>query len=264
MKRPYDKLTVVGLALLAYVLSTLAHEGLGHGGACLALGGHLTDWGAYYVDCDQISKFPGRLVAAAGSTVNLIIALFAGLGLKIRLQRPGGAQGAGTLFLWIMLCINSFTWAGYFLFSGLAGIGDWQDVISGLPYESALRVGMALFGGLAYFLLGRNAGRYLGKILGGQDMPSGRIVSWTVYVTGGAMALAIGLMNPMGFVILLTSAIASSLGGTSGLLWLHQFMQPSAETGFVVKRNPVVIALGFLAAILFALVWGPTLRFGSH
>ncbi len=182
MTRKFDMLTVIGLAAVAYVVTTWLHEGLGHGGACLAVGGHPNTWGAYYFDCTQGPGWPARIVAAAGSTVNLVVAIVLGLVLSARLKTPQTPRGAGTVFLWLMFCLNAFTWAGYFLFSGVGGIGDWgvekDAVLYDLPNPMILRAVMAVFGGVCYFLLGRTAGRLLGRIIGGDDKQTGRWLAW--------------------------------------------------------------------------------------
>lgn len=46
-----DRLTLIAISALAYIVATGLHELLGHGGACLALGSGLTEVGAFYVDC---------------------------------------------------------------------------------------------------------------------------------------------------------------------------------------------------------------------
>jgi hypothetical protein len=40
--RAVDRTTVVAIAIVAYALANLMHEGLGHGGTCIAVGGRLT------------------------------------------------------------------------------------------------------------------------------------------------------------------------------------------------------------------------------
>ncbi len=268
MTKKFDYLTVIGLAAVAYVVTTLLHEGLGHGGACLAVGGKAVAWGAYYFDCDEAQGLPAQIVAAAGNTVNLIIAILAALILKTRLADPQTPRGAGTVFIWLMFCLNAFTWAGYFLFSGIAGIGDWgiekSAVLYKVPNPMTWRIVMAVFGGVSYFLLGRAAGRMLGQLIGGDNKQTGRKLAWTAYFTGGVLAFLIGLMNPVGFIIVLISSLASSLGGTSGLWWQHQFMCPSQEARFALTRNGLWIALGLIAAVAYALVFGPTVRLQGY
>jgi len=41
---------------------------------------------------------------------------------------------------------NLLPGAGYFLFSRIFGFGNWYEVIPGLPHQSALRIGMSVFG----------------------------------------------------------------------------------------------------------------------
>ncbi len=262
----FDVLTVIGLAATAYVVTTLLHEGLGHGGACIAVGGKPVAWGAYYFDCNTqgLPDWAFRAVAAAGNTVNLVVAFIAALILNARLKDPDTLRGPGTVFLWLMYGLNAFTWAGYFLFSGVAGIGDWgtgkEGVLYGLDNQLVLRIVMAVFGGIAYFLTGRAAGGMLGRLIGGDNRQTGRKLAWTAYVSGGALAILIGLMNPVGIIIVLISSMASSLGGTSGLLWLHAFMRPSLEANFSQTRSWLWIALGVAVTAAYAIVFGTTVK----
>ena len=263
----FDVLTVVGLAGTAYVVTTLLHEGLGHGGACVAVGGKPVAWAAYYFDCKTtgLPDWAFRAVAAAGNTVNLVVALITCVILQNRLKDPQTPRAAGTVFLWLMFSLNAFTWAGYFLFSGIAGIGDWGveegGVLHGVAHQGVLRVVMAAFGGVAYFVLGRMAGVMMGWMIGGDNSrQTARKLAWTAYFSGGVMAVLIGLMNPLGIIIVLESSMASSLGGTSGLMWQHMFAPPAPEANFTLTRNYLWIALGVLAAAAYAVVFGPTLK----
>ena len=45
--------TVLAIALVAYALTNVAHEGLGHGGMCVALGGEPRVLNAVYFDCGE-------------------------------------------------------------------------------------------------------------------------------------------------------------------------------------------------------------------
>ena len=262
----FDVLTVIGLAATAYVVTTLLHEGLGHGGACVAVGGKPVAWAAYYFVCNTegLPDWAFRAVAAAGNTVNLVVAFIAALILNGRLKDPQTPRGPGTVFLWLMFCLNAFTWAGYFLFSGVSGVGDWgidkDAVLYGLDHQLMWRAVMAVFGGVTYFLLGRAAGGMMGRLIGGDNVrQTARNLAWTAYFTGGILAILIGLMNPIGFIIVLVSSMASSLGGTSGFMWQHMFARPSPEAGFSLTRNWLWIVLGVIATGIYAVVFGPTL-----
>ena len=267
-----DRLTVVGVAALAYVLTACFHEGLGHGGACLAVGGHPAAWGAYYFDCDTkgLPALSFRLVAAAGSTVNLILyGLFSALYAR-RLAAPG-PKGVGALFLWIMATINGLTWAGYFAFSGLADIGDWSTtpdgVLAGLSPGVVIpaRIAMVAGGAAAYVAVSRGAGRMLAKLVGGDRKDRGRKVAVTTYLAGGVTAVLISLANPIGIVITIISAAASSFGGTAGLFSTIRFMpKETVATDWRLPRSWLWIGAGAAAVAVYAVVWGPSLQFAHR
>lgn len=256
-----DILTLAGMAALVFVFTTLMHEGLGHGGACVAIGAQPVAWGAYYFDCDTQAgpAWKWQAVAAAGSTVNLILCVLSYAALKAALAK--GARNTFTLFLWLMFVLDGFTWAGYFLFSGIGGIGDWgtgtHAVLDGVPNAMVWRGVMAVAGGLLYFLIGRAGGRLLGQITGG-DKPAGRRIATTFYLAGGTVSVLVGLLNPIGLFIVLASAAASSFGGASGLMWLPGFIKAEASAAYSVKRNWLWIIAGVAATVAYALILGPT------
>ena len=268
-------LTVAGIAAVAYVVTTLAHEGGGHGAMCVAVGGHPVGWGAYYFDCDTrgLPEWTRRAIAAAGSTVNLILCGAFSLLLSADLKRSGGLKrsgnhGAWTVFLWLMAAINGYTWAGYFFFSGVAGIGDWgvapDAFLYQLPQQTIIRIVMATAGMGLYLLLVKAMGRFMMRIVGSDRLDLVRRISWTAYGAGGIVALLIGLMNPVGLVIVLISSLASSLGGTSGLYWGIYWMRPKAPVegvSFTLGLNLPWIVAGVVSAGVYAAVFGPTLRF---
>lgn len=69
-----DVWTVVGLALLLLPLLTMAHELLGHALACVATGHQPSQLGAYYVQCGGGSGWSRRLVAMAGTSIDVLLA----------------------------------------------------------------------------------------------------------------------------------------------------------------------------------------------
>ncbi len=73
----------------------------------------------------------------------------------------------------------------------------------------------------------------------------------------------IGLLNPLGIMLFLVSAAGSSLGGTSGLLWMMQLLnrkRESATPPFQLARSWPWIITGLLAIAIYAGVFGPTLH----
>ena len=64
-----DSITIVAIALIVYALANLVHEGAGHGGACLFVGGRPQMLNAVFFQCDETGLTPAaiRFIAAAGS-----------------------------------------------------------------------------------------------------------------------------------------------------------------------------------------------------
>lgn len=258
-----DVWTVAGLALLLLPLLTMAHELVGHALACLATGHQPSQLGAYYVQCSGDSGWSRRVVAMAGTGVDVLLACF-GFLLWRRVQRP-----LPRLVWWIVFTVKGMVAAGYWMFSGLTNLGDWGPAAGGgigpLPWPWAWRVLMFAVGLVAYIGVTRKAIDMMAAMLGGG--PTARHTQWTVamtlYVVGGVAAVLVSLFNPLGIFITLVSAVASSFGGTAGLFNVA-YARPRElpPTGFVVGRHPSVLVAGIAMTIAFAAVLGPTISLG--
>ena len=260
-----DLPTVIAIAAIVGTLSNQLHEAGGHGGACLALGRHVREWGAFYLDCDTQGAPPGvgRLVAAAGSTMNLATAIVAA---AMKRATPVTMPRARFLW-WLLFAVSGFDWAGYYFFSGVSGIGDWgQDgVFAGVRGWGIWRIALGLGGFLLYWAWAIVAMRRLAKLTGADDAGRrlARRLCWTSYFTIGCIAFAIGLMNPVGLFILLASAVASSFGGPSGLLWGPNYIRkgPPLPQPLAITRSWGWIVIAVVVVLVEGLVLGPTLRF---
>jgi len=58
--RSTDVVTVVSIAVLAYALANILHEAIGHGVACVALGGKPLVLSSLHFDCGE-NRFPQQL-----------------------------------------------------------------------------------------------------------------------------------------------------------------------------------------------------------
>jgi len=259
-----DLLTVTAIALVAYAASNVSHEAVGHGGACVALGGKPNVLSSVHFDCGEeaISALARRGVAAAGTIVNFIAGA---IGLVAFKATSPVRTPHMSYFLWLFTTLNLLSGAGYFLFSGLGNIGDWADVANGTVSPFIWRPAMALLGGALYFLLARSSGRSLGRLVGSDDlsMRRSRLLSVPAYVAGGLLFCLAGLFNPVGPVLIAISAAAASFGGASGLLWLTQFTRGStrsAEPAELDRRYGWIVA-GCVVAGVFVGVLGPGIHF---
>lgn len=258
-----DRPTIVAIAVLAYSLANVVHEGLGHGGACLLLGARPTMFNAIFFNYDEstASDTVQRLISAAGSIVNVIV----GLPLVALLRSRAQLAPRTRYFLWLFAAVNLLTAFGYLLYSGIGGIGDWARVIEGAEPAIVFRLVMAAIGAVLYFVLApRLLLPALDPFLGVDTVERGqraRQLMLLPYFIGAATLIVAGILNPLGMEIVLISAAAASLGGTSLLAWYHRIPRPPSamaqEPPLGIARSWVWIAAAAVALGIFVFVLGP-------
>jgi hypothetical protein len=254
-----DSWTLAGLVLLLLPLLTMAHELAGHALTCVATGHLPSELGAYYIECPGTGPWARRVVAMAGTGMDVLLALLALVGWH-RARRP-----LPRLVLWIVFTVKGMVAAGYWMFSGVSNLGDWGPDVGGgigpLPWPWLWRVLMFAVGLAVYITVTKRAIRMMAVMLGGGDMArrTQRRIAMTIYLIGGASAVLVSLFNPLGIAITLMSAVASSFGGTAGLFNVA-YSKPCAEPprDFVIGRHPVILVAGVLVTLAFAAVLGPT------
>lgn len=254
-----DRWTLIGLSLLLLPLLTMAHELGGHALTCVALGQHPTELGAFYIECPSAVGTAGRLVAMAGTSMDVLVFVLGFFAWR-HARRP-----LLRLALWIVFTVKGMVAAGYWLFSGVTGFGDWGPGAGGgigpLPDPWLWRIGFTVVGLIAYIAVVRLAMRTLDEMLGGgaDATRTRRQVAMTVYIVGGASALLVSLMNPHGFVIVLMSAVAATFGGTAGLFNVAFHAEQSGPAAdFCVGRHWGLLAIGAIVLLAYAAVLGPT------
>jgi hypothetical protein len=260
-----DKLTLIALSALAYLLAVALHEHLGHATACVGLGSHVSELGAFFVDCDdtRLSSAAVRAVAVAGPLVSLLTGVVS-LWLLPRLPR---SAPRACYFTWLLGTLGLMNAAGYLLFSGVAGVGDLgtgaDGALRGAQPEWLWRSALSVCGAASYWLVVRISLRLIAPHLEGSGAARARRgsrIALISYVTGAVLYLAIGLLNPYGVLIVIESALASSLGGSSGLLWMMSGLerQPAGlgpDLNF--SRSPAWIAIAAICTLAYAIVLGP-------
>ncbi len=256
-----DALTVASIAALAYMLGNVLHEGLGHGGACLLSGGRPLVLSSVHFECSADT----RLVTAGGTLVNQLAgALFFILGRLVSPEYP-----RLKFFVWLTMAVNLFAGTGYFLFSGIGGIGDWSDFIRGLGPQVPLRVVLTALGVITYAGAAWVNLMELRPFIGSDQQRYSRAsrMLTVAYFTGGILMCVAGAFNPKGAILILISAAASTFGGTSGLLWSTQWLKSqstvplgSVESPMVIQRSWGWTVLALVTTILFIAVLGPSIR----
>jgi hypothetical protein len=248
-------LTIVAVGVVAAVITDFIHEGLGHGGMCVATGGQPVVLSTVHFECSADT----RLVAAGGTLANLIIGTLSWAAMRAVKQ-----SAHWRYFLWLLMTFNLFDVGGYFLFSGIGNIGDWAEVVAGWQPVWAWRVGLAALGIVTYFFLFvppclRALRPFLGKDTKIR-VRRARQLALAPYLTSGILSCVAGALNPVGPLLILISAAAASFGGHSGLAWMwtllksprirnSEFQMPEIERSLAWIIAAVVLAIGFIAGL---------------
>jgi hypothetical protein len=257
-----DRISLVAIACVAYAIANVAHEGVGHGGACLAVGGRPAALSAVHFegDLEGLPPSAGRWEAAGGTLVNLAL----GLACLAPLRRRARATPT-RYFLWLLGTLNLLQAFGYWLFSGLGGIGDWAVVVHGLEPAWAWRLGLVVLGAAGYGLTIVLSLRLLLPFVGDGPDRLRRAVALTVvpYMAGGLLYVAAGLLNPHGLRLVVISAAAASFGGASAFAWMAQLLRntrayppPSREPALSLLPSAGWRVAGGLVAAAFILLLG--------
>ena len=246
-------LTLLAVAWAAYLAADVAHEGLGHGGACLALGGKIITLSTTYEDCSIRS----RLIDGAGPIAGIFVALLAWARLHLAPPRSQASRA----FLALAFAFTAFWNVGYMIKSGLADQGDWAFVIRGLEPSAIWHAGLTILGITLYAA----AMRVLGGLIAGklQGAPGPRPLSFalTAYLAAGVLSAASAYFDPRGASTILTDALPSSLGSI-GLVWVGwRIDRHSPILRIALPPSPAWIVAGLASAIFFVAVLGPGLRF---
>jgi hypothetical protein len=195
-----------------------------------------------------------RWVDAGGTLVNLAagaVALLAAHAARSHANRR--------YFWWLFAAHNLFPGAGYFMFSGIIGFGDWQEVIRGLPHQAAWRTGMTIFGLALYVLVARLLAIGIRPFCARRSMYN--TVGRLPYLAACFFMCAAGLFDPLGLNLFLVSTVPGSFGGSSGMLWLDSMMPRAEPAQFLfVRRQPV----WWIAAAVFAIVFIATVGRGIN
>jgi hypothetical protein len=257
-----DPVTIAAIGLLAGALVDLIHEGLGHGGACLLVGGKpaLLTTMNFVWDDTGFSRWALRTVSAGGTIANLL----AGALALVWLRRPPSSVHLH-YFLWLFTAMNLYVGTGYFLYSGFSNIGDWANFIAGLPGYWLWRTLLILFGGAGYYLCVRMMLAKVRPLTGGDPATRYRranLLMLIPYFCGAIMSVIAGALNPQARALILISAVAASLGGTCGFAWGPQLLRDpdwlvsSAQPAPIPRNWGWIVAGGFVTAA-FVGIFGP-------
>lgn len=251
MPEKHSRTTIISMAVLASAAATLLHEGVGHGVTAWLRGDIPTELTSNHLSSIRADRW----VDAGGTLVNL----FAGA-IALLVSRACGKRANLRYFLWILAALNLLPGAGYFLFSGIIGFGDWQELIRGLPQQALLRIAMSIFGAALYVFVMR-----LLAVAVRPFCPSEQdynTVARLPYYAACLFSCAAGIFDPLGWKLLLASTIPAAFGGSSGLMWADRWLPAKpAEHTLLVTRGPAWWIAAVLIGLPYIVIVGRGIQF---
>ena len=251
MARRHSIRSIVSVAVLSMGLAAALHEGLGHGVTAWVRGDGVTELTSNHLS----TVTDDRLVDAGGTIVNLIVAVLCFWGMK-----RAGKRANLRYFLWFFAAVNLLDGAGYFLYSGVLGVGDWSAILVGLPHMALLRVFMAVFGGILYVYSTRLIAREARVFMA--DAREYNTVSRLPYLAACVFYCIAGAFDPLGIQLLVISTIPAAFGGLSGLAWGDGFVSRRApEKPLAVRPSRLLWVTAAVFGVAFVAILGRGIEF---
>lgn len=245
--------TLIAIAYAAYFIADIAHEALGHGGMCLALGGRLVFLSTTFEECSIHS----RLIDGAGPAMGIAVALLAWAWLRFRSPRSENTRA----FLLLTFAFAIFWNVFYLIRSGVTDQGDWAFVIAGLEPKLVWHIAMTITGIALYGL----AMRMTAAALRANSQTGAGVSPFTFTAIAFAAAAVLSAIaaqfDTRSVAPNLIDRLPSALAAL-GLVWVGRTMtrdMPAFRVG--LPSSLAWTATGAASAVVFVAVLGPGLRF---
>lgn len=260
-----DWLTTIAIAGIAISLTIAIHEGF-HALSCIAVGGNLLEYSALHVQCSALPSAPDKFVAGSAAIGNILL----GLGMLVFLRSSSQKSNELKFFFWLFMLMNWMNGAGYLMFSGIANIADWAEVIQGWEPHWLWRIILTVVGTGLYTFFVWLALMELGKMIGGgeEDQISRAVKLGLIsYGTAVFVVLGAGLFNPFGMLSLaVVAGLIGIVAGMSPLLWMMQWFRAKMFVkvpgkALTIQRQWHWILAATVVVLLYVVVLGRTLYF---
>lgn len=251
MTEGHSKATIISMAVVASAAATLLHEGVGHGMIAWLRGDIVTELTSNHLSALR----PDRWVEAGGTLVNLVVGT-----ASLLLSHAAGRRANFRYFFWILAALNLLPGAGYFLFSGIFGFGDWQEVIRSLSHKGTLQIVMTIVGAALYVSAVRLLAIPVSPFC--SQRSTYNTVGRLPYYAACIFSCAAGAFDPLGLKLFLVSTVPAAFGGSSGLIWANSLVpSKKAERTLLVCRQPIWWIVAAVLGFSYIVILGRGIRF---
>jgi hypothetical protein len=258
--RSIDGLTVACIAIVAYLLASVIHEGVSHGLTAAVFGARGLGVSAAMLRLDRqsVTREQSRIICIAGPVGSLVFGLL--LAVWHAHSRSGSPEFRYGLWLTAYVCL--FQGAGYMMALSFVAYGDIHGFVGGLDAEFAWRLGLTLAGVVLSVVTLYFAGRTLDEFLGRASRRARAVKLLLISYFVGSVPLIVSTLlgNDSSFVVLF-SAIPATLGGTICVPYTAFMVGEARPSTNLVPLTPgrslVWCAAGVVALLIDGLVLGP-------
>ena len=245
--------TLAAIGFLAYYVVLMCHEVLGHGVAFRMLGAHHFVLTSTSMDSSDTlpALAPGtlgyRFICAAGSLSTILL----GILLYPLLILAMGKRANITLriFLWLVVAVGIFHGFCYIIYSGLAGVGDWKEVIAFWPHQTLLRVLEVVFGTLICI----GVVRFFAALF--STFPENlTLLALVPYASATFIFCLAGLRIPNGRYLMLISVLPASLMGQAILVFVAPVARRLRKESAPEEVVPTSATALFFAALFIVII----------
>jgi hypothetical protein len=260
--REHSVSTLAALGFLAYYITVMWHEVLGHGSVMYMIGVRHFILTSTSMFSPELQFAPGRitlggrLVLLAGPFSNTVLGLLL-YPLFRRLTRDK-ANLTLRYFLWLLTALNFFLGFAYMFYSGVFGVADFAGAIMSLPHHALLRVGEVVVS----TVLCAATVRFFAVSFAEFSENLWRL-ALVPYVSAALVFCAAGLRNPAGIHIMLISVVPAALTGQAILVFvtpLARRLRVAAPRPRAIPSSPLAIAVALVFVVIVFLT-APGVRF---
>jgi hypothetical protein len=251
----HDGQTLAAIGALAYCMSAVVHEVLGHAGSCVLSGGQVALLTSAWFRCQG----GGMAADLGGPIANLLAGGLLWLALSCGILRITPQL---RLLVLLTLVFNLFWAGGGMMYSALTGKDDWALLVTARQPVWLYRVILLVCGLLLYRwtmgLLAREIQPFLDESGRSMRPRPGRLLL-VLYLAAGVAACLAALTygpDPLGAV---REAALESFAANIALLFLYRRARsPAVAAGgrLVIHRSPWLLTAAILGCIAFALTLG--------